>query len=168
MAPRHRTIGLANLVAPAPSARHDWLGRFGRFFRRPTKPIILDDLPSHSKSRNRKIRAAPDYMLFDYPTTDQPIKRINEPMPRSRSATAELHPRAEFARLRANRLAPLQSVDPLKPGKFKRSRRLVGRVRVYARPSFALLDRAFPGPQGKPRRKRHSATTHNPHTHQQP
>ena len=72
---------------------------------------------------------------------------------RTRSAKTELNPRPESGRLRANRFAPLQTVDPLKPGKFTRSRRQAGRVRAQARPSFALLDRAFQGLRGKPRRK---------------
>ena len=61
VAPRHRrgTIGLVDLVdlvglvAPAPPARHDWLGRFGRlgrlgrFFRRSTKSTT--DQANHSR-----------------------------------------------------------------------------------------------------------------------
>ena len=66
-----------------------------------------------------------------------------------RKRETELNPRRGSARLRANRFAPLQTVDRPKPGKFTRSRRPAGRVRVQARPSFALLDRAFPGPRTK-------------------
>ena len=66
-----------------------------------------------------------------------------------RKRETELNPRRGSARLRANRFAPLQTVDRPKPGKFTRSRRPAGRVRAHARPSFALLDRAFPGPRTK-------------------
>ena len=66
-----------------------------------------------------------------------------------RKRETELNPGRGSARLRANRFAPLQTVDRPKPGKFTRSRRPAGRVRAHARPSFALLDRAFPGPRTK-------------------
>ena len=118
-------------ASPRIESRSDRVRNGPRKNRRAGVSILYERVPRpRARPAIPLLQPLQPFNLFN-PSTPSTHSTLNSP--RSRSAKTVLICRRESARLRA-RFAPLQTADPLKPGKFTRSKAACRQGACIARP----------------------------------